>query len=213
MLPGEPSISETDPLAPVFLYTKNMIPANEPFLNDKAIEIVKKEAPTFDESDVRWTLDRLSRFVDFLINKGYNANDIRDLFMSMGYDGVDYSTLSAGKYRQYVVFDPNQIKSADLITYDDNGDIIPPSERFNTENKDIRYSVDTEIKVPKDDKVVMSKGQVYQQRANLQSEKVFYKKYIVDSLKSIEAVKVTAKEREAIATRLWQGYNQSCTPS
>lgn len=34
-----------------------------------------------------------------------------------------------------------QVKSADPITYDDNGAIIPLSERFNPENKDIRYSV------------------------------------------------------------------------
>lgn len=125
---------------PVYLRAENMISANEPFLNDKAIEIVKEKAPTFDDSDVRWTLDRLSRFVDFLINKGYNAKDVRDLFVSIGYDGVDYSTLSAGKYRQYVVFEPNQIKSADPVTYDDNGNVIPLSERFNTEDSDIRYS-------------------------------------------------------------------------
>lgn len=32
-----------------------------------------------------------------------------------------------------------QIKSADPVTYDDNGNVIPLSERFNPENKDIRY--------------------------------------------------------------------------
>lgn len=124
---------------PVYLRSEKMIAANEPFMNDKAIEIVKSEAPSFDDSDVKWTLDRLSRFVDFLVNKGYTANDVRELFLSMGYDGVDYSSLSAGKYRQYVVFDPNQIKSADAVTYDDNGNVIPLSERFNEAQEDIRY--------------------------------------------------------------------------
>jgi hypothetical protein len=33
-----------------------------------------------------------------------------------------------------------QAKSADAVTYDDNGNVIPLSERFNTENADIRYS-------------------------------------------------------------------------
>ena len=42
---------------------------------------------------------------------------------------------------QYVVFNSNQIKSADPVTYDDNGNIIPLSERFNPENEDIRYSI------------------------------------------------------------------------
>ena len=36
-------------------------------------------------------------------------------------------------------FKNSQVKSADTITYDDNGNIIPISERFNSENNDIRY--------------------------------------------------------------------------
>ena len=34
-----------------------------------------------------------------------------------------------------------QIKSADPVTYDDNGSVIPLTERFNEENEDIRYSL------------------------------------------------------------------------
>ena len=41
---------------------------------------------------------------------------------------------------EIVVFDSNRIKSADPVTYDDQGNVIPLSERFNTENDDIRYS-------------------------------------------------------------------------
>ena len=41
----------------------------------------------------------------------------------------------------YIVFESTQVKSADTVTYDDNGNIIPLSERFNAENKDIRYSL------------------------------------------------------------------------
>lgn len=39
-----------------------------------------------------------------------------------------------------IVLDPNQVKSADPITYDDNGNIIPLSKRFDSANDDIRYS-------------------------------------------------------------------------
>ena len=45
----------------------------------------------------------------------------------------------------YVVFSPEQIKSADPVAYDDNGRIIPLSERFNTRKTDIRYSIDEEF--------------------------------------------------------------------
>ena len=39
------------------------------------------------------------------------------------------------------VFSPNQIKSADPITRDANGNVIPLSQRFNTESNDIRFSL------------------------------------------------------------------------
>jgi len=41
-----------------------------------------------------------------------------------------------------IVFTPDQIKSADLITRDDQGRIIPLSERFNAKNDDIRFQSD-----------------------------------------------------------------------
>lgn len=44
----------------------------------------------------------------------------------------------------YVLKDPTQIKSADTVTYDDEGNVIPLSERFNTANPDIRYSLPSE---------------------------------------------------------------------
>lgn len=41
----------------------------------------------------------------------------------------------------YAVFKPDQIKSADPITYDDAGNIIPLSQRFNEATPDIRFSI------------------------------------------------------------------------
>ena len=40
---------------------------------------------------------------------------------------------------EYVFFDSEQVKSADAVTYDDNGNVIPLSQRFNAESNDIRY--------------------------------------------------------------------------
>ena len=45
----------------------------------------------------------------------------------------------------FVPFVPNQIKSAEAVTYDDNGNVIPLSERFNPKKEDIRYSIIGEI--------------------------------------------------------------------
>ena len=58
--------------------------------------------------------------------------------MERGYDSVVIQH-GANDY-EIVVFNPEQIKSADVITYDENDKIIPISQRFNSQNPDIRFS-------------------------------------------------------------------------
>lgn len=53
-----------------------------------------------------------------------------------GYDG----TIQSEYGDEAVVFDSSQIKQADPVTYDNEGNIIPLSERFNPNKKDIRWS-------------------------------------------------------------------------
>lgn len=67
----------------------------------------------------------------------YNVGrkEFSDALRNAGYDGVVYDN------QEYVAFEPNQIKSADPVTYDDAGNIIPLSERFKLEKADVRYSV------------------------------------------------------------------------
>jgi len=63
-----------------------------------------------------------------------------DGFDSAHTDG-DYSMESDfTEYDSWTIFDANQIKSADPVTYDDNGDVIPLSQRFNPTSNDIRAS-------------------------------------------------------------------------
>ena len=47
----------------------------------------------------------------------------------------------------YILFDSNQVKSADPVTYDADGKVIPLSERFKKDNDDIRYSERTNAPV------------------------------------------------------------------
>ncbi|MBR3105873.1 MAG: hypothetical protein IKH30_01665 [Clostridia bacterium] len=63
----------------------------------------------------------------------------REYLISQGYDGVNNEDM------EYIAFYPEQIKSADPVTYDDKGEVIPPSERFNEGKGDIRYSVRANI--------------------------------------------------------------------
>lgn len=61
---------------------------------------------------------------------------------SDGYSGIEYwesgKTAEKSKPDEIVVFDPSQIKSADPVTYDDAGNVIPLSQRFNNQSDDIR---------------------------------------------------------------------------
>lgn len=64
------------------------------------------------------------------------------------YDGVIFENISDGVgfddlsrlTTDYVVFDSNRIKSAEPVTYDNQGNVIPLSQRFSVTNRDIRYS-------------------------------------------------------------------------
>ena len=56
----------------------------------------------------------------------------------IGKNVIAYNDAEAGG-KTYVVFDPTQIKSADPITRDDAGNVIPLSQRFKATSDDIRY--------------------------------------------------------------------------
>jgi len=63
-------------------------------------------------------------------NAGVKA---REYLIQRGYDGVNNDN------EEYIAFYPEQIKSADTETYDDDGKLIPLSERFDAGANDIRF--------------------------------------------------------------------------
>lgn len=83
------------------------------------------------------------------------TRDIAEYAKASGYDGIVFKRIkdSGGENVKvpsdreadvYVAFNPNAVKSADTITYDNDGKIIPPSKRF-TDQSDIRYSKQIEV--------------------------------------------------------------------
>lgn len=78
--------------------------------------------------------------LDPVLDREFNDSGtlLREKLAAQGYDGV--ARTENGKIYEYMVFDSNQVKSADSVTYDDNGNVIPLSQRFDTGNEDIRYS-------------------------------------------------------------------------
>lgn len=73
----------------------------------------------------------------------YRYNNQEALLESMkehtGKDGIHWNMREG--LDQFVAFDSSQFKDASPVTYDDNGNVIPLSERFNRQNADIRYSL------------------------------------------------------------------------
>ena len=93
--------------------------------------------------------DYLSAFPDELRSETLDSPSIAEYAEYAGYDGVILRNIQdnggnvddAGLSDVYIAFSPYQIKSADPVTYDNDGKAIPLSERFRMADSDIRYSI------------------------------------------------------------------------
>lgn len=93
-----------------------------------------ERATTTETNRVLSDEEQLSRMKTF--------DEIAEWLKARGIDGIEYTNAIEDKNSTSVlVFDSNQVKLADAVTYDDQGDVIPLSERFDKGNEDIRYSV------------------------------------------------------------------------
>lgn len=74
-----------------------------------------------------------------------NSSGLRKFLKDeLGIDGFTYINMGEDVgSKSYAFISPNQVKLADAITYDDNGHVIPLSQRDNFNNPDIRYSIST----------------------------------------------------------------------
>jgi len=110
-------------------------------LNDFGVPIDEQEQLWHGyESIEEWLKDDSDRIALQEIEKRIYRNsdasvkEILNAFRTVfGYDGIQANN-------ETILFDNKLIKSAEPVTYDDEGNVIPLSKRFNTENEDIRYS-------------------------------------------------------------------------
>jgi hypothetical protein len=116
-------------------------------------EIIDKLNECYDEviDKFKKTLRRVTAYLKFdnplVIDKHGKIDDYdmsqydgiidKHVYETIGQSGMDENTI------HYIVFNPKNIKSADPVTYDAKGNVIPLSERFNKDNNDIRYSRET----------------------------------------------------------------------
>jgi hypothetical protein len=68
--------------------------------------------------------------------------------MDLGIDSIQYPNKFEGAGDSIVVLDPSQIKSADPITKDNAGNVIPLSQRFKATSDDIRYMPSPDSAMP-----------------------------------------------------------------
>lgn len=98
--------------------------------------------------------DELKKFYPSGLWRTGTTRDVAEYAKDNGYDSVIFKNLNdnGGKNSKiprdtianvYVVLNPNNVKSADPVTYNDNGDVLSLSERFNTKTSDIRYNLNT----------------------------------------------------------------------
>ena len=104
--------------------------------------------------DYREKLQSFQNGMSVVEKDRFNSLDESEQLQQMGYDGV----YEIADYGEIVAFNPSQIKSAAPVTYDDNGNVIPLSQRFNERNADIRYQRGGETFEERQRRAVAEKG-------------------------------------------------------
>tara|TARA_R110000772_G_scaffold143235_2_gene252765 strand:- start:3140 stop:16354 length:13215 start_codon:yes stop_codon:yes gene_type:complete len=99
------------------------------------IDIAREELGYYAENDLAFSL------LDPLISSELVSGNTIKALEARGFDSAeidDFTPLSDfDTIKSIVVFDPNQIKSADPVTYDSNGAVIPLSKRFDESSDSI----------------------------------------------------------------------------
>lgn len=119
--------------------------ANKPAFDYQNAE--PKILPAFIKMENPLTIDAKNKLWREAQGRG-KTSDVIQQAIEGGYDGVviknvkdDYNNDSKTKpVNTYAVFDSYQIKSADPVTKDNDGNVIPLSKRFNPGEEDIRFT-------------------------------------------------------------------------
>ncbi len=118
-------------------YRKNAPKSTEPFFNEAEQMLENASA---DRTPMVYAVYLPNPSSEFTADE-YTYNSVA---WDAAYSGADVSAvhLNNGETR-YFVSKNSLIKSADPVTYDDHGNVIPLSERFNSKKPDIRYQAST----------------------------------------------------------------------
>lgn len=96
----------------------------------------------------------------------------------------------------YIIFDNKHVKSADPVTYDKNGRVIPLSQRFNDTNEDIRFSDRNPELVKRQNEVAAA---ISKENAKLSEENKYLKELVKLQGQITSGKKVTRPSLDKIA--------------
>lgn len=111
------------------------------FVEENFDELQAEYEAFFDEEEGYEDVDSLMDALNENWWIAYEYSDIlRNEIIRRGYDSIFIREDADNIW----LTSPDQIKSAEPFTFDDNGNLIPLSERFNTESDDIRFRISPE---------------------------------------------------------------------
>jgi hypothetical protein len=128
-----------------------------------------------------------------------------DLF-ALGFDGIVYNNEAEGAGKSFIALFPDQIKSADPVTRDKSGNVIPLSERFNPAKDSISFSITTADRLSAADIAIKNRmNDILLNRIAAGDEFSALKKRILDVLKPKKGdffPRETAAKRAILKDRL-----------
>lgn len=181
------------------------------YLVDQAVGILNQRDKSTKHTNTR-------RIAQFAKQNGYDGV----IFKNLEDNGGKNVTVTNATSDVYVVFDSAQVKSADPVTYDDDGNVIPLSERFNEDKEDIRYQDRTDPDYF--DELFDMGDDLFEDESKRQTLNELIDKYPDDALSIIKhaaeqtienvltktkSIKLSDKAYLSIAQKFMQDYNIS----
>lgn len=125
--------------------------ADDSVVENGVIEATEKARELSPDALQFLLIQKANTSLRILTEAATTTRDVTKWAKNAGYDSVIFKNIkdSGGQNNSvsmdttadiYAIFNPNNAKSADAVTYDDNGDVIPLSQRFDAGKEDIRYS-------------------------------------------------------------------------
>lgn len=125
--------------------------ADDSVVENGVIEATEKARELSPDALQFLLIQKANTSLRILTEVATTTRDVAKWAKNAGYDSVIFKNIkdSGGQNNSvsmdttadiYVIFNLNNAKSADAVTYDDNGNVIPLSQRFDMGKEDIRYS-------------------------------------------------------------------------